>query len=69
MNNIRGNLLDANGFAFVFFGAYTYGVSSDVERSIPETEVQFGRSLILPVLVCRYKVCFFRNELDWALSQ
>ena len=42
VDNIQGRLLDANNFPFVFFGAYIYGVTTDINRAVPETEIPFG---------------------------
>ena len=43
VDNIQGHLIDADGFPFILFGSYTYGVTTDVEREVPDTEVQFGK--------------------------
>ena len=42
VDNIRGQLLDSNGFAFILFGSYIYGVTTEVERAVPEAEIPFG---------------------------
>ena len=42
VDNIQGHLIDADGFPFILFGSYTYGVTTNVEREVPDTEVQFG---------------------------
>ena len=43
VDNIRGRLLDSNDLPFVLFGSYIYGVTTDIERSVPEAEIPFGR--------------------------
>lgn len=42
VDNVRGRLLDATGYPFLLFGSYTYGVSTELERAVPEMEVPFG---------------------------
>ena len=46
VDNIRGYLLDAGGLSFLPFGAYSYGVRTDIERAIPEMEAPFGEQLL-----------------------
>ncbi|CAI8052798.1 hypothetical protein GBAR_LOCUS28892 [Geodia barretti] len=50
VDNIRGKLLDPNGFAFILFGSYIYGVTTEVERAVPEAEIPFGMNWIGPYL-------------------
>ena len=70
VDNIRGKLLDPNGFPFILFGSYIYGVTTEVERAVPEAEIPFGitRKSVFRVLM---KQCcnLHRDELDWSLSQ
>lgn len=47
MDNIQGHLVDADGFPFILFGSYIYGVTTDVERAVPETEIQFGKKAVV----------------------
>ena len=42
VDNIRGRLLDAAGYPFLLFGSYTYGVSTELERAVPEMDIPFG---------------------------
>lgn len=43
VDNVRGCLVGSDGLPFFPFGAYTYGVLTDVERGVPEEEAQFGK--------------------------
>ena len=42
VDNVHGRLLDSNGFPFIAFGSYIYGVTTAIERAVPETEIPFG---------------------------
>ena len=42
VDNVRGCLVGSDGLPFFAFGAYTYGVTTEIERGVPEAEVQFG---------------------------
>ena len=43
VDNIRGQLLDASGYPFILFGSYIYGVTTDIERAVPQEEIPFGK--------------------------
>ena len=44
VDNVHGRLIGADGLPFLPFGSYTYGVLTDNQRSVPETEVAFGEA-------------------------
>ena len=54
VDNVHGRLIGADGLPFLPFGSYTYGVLSDNQRSVPETEVPFGEAVqtITDLLLC-----------------
>lgn len=43
VDNIRGCVVGRDGLPFFPFGAYTEGVITAGERSVPETEVKYGQ--------------------------
>ncbi len=44
VDNVHGRVLGRAGEPFFPFGAYIYGVLTENERAVPETEAQFGQS-------------------------
>lgn len=45
VDNVHGQVVGRDGLPFFPFGSYTYGVTSEGERGVPEMEVQFGQQL------------------------
>ena len=43
VDNVRGRLVGSEGLPLFPFGAYTYGVVTEVERGVAEEEVQYGQ--------------------------
>ena len=43
VDNVRGCVMGRNGLPFFPFGSYIYGVTTDAERAVPETEVKYGQ--------------------------